>query len=116
VTELPASQYISKSTTHPQLTTLHLALERQRILAKRQLLPNGNGSNGAGQEQRAKGPRVLVIGPPSSGKTTVVKNLVNMALSSGMGWQVGVVGLDPGCVSIGFYSPDEFTGAESPIL
>ena len=41
----------------------------------------------------------MVIGPPSSGKTTVVKNLVNMALGSGMGWSVGVVGLDPASAS-----------------
>jgi polyribonucleotide 5'-hydroxyl-kinase len=41
----------------------------------------------------------MVLGPPSSGKTTVVKNLVNMALSSGMEWSVGVAGLDPASVS-----------------
>ena len=40
-----------------------------------------------------RGPRVMVLGPPSSGKTTVVKNLVNMALGTGMGWSVGVAGL-----------------------
>lgn len=41
----------------------------------------------------------MVLGPPSSGKTTVVKNLVNMALSSGLGWTPGVIGLDPSSVS-----------------
>jgi polyribonucleotide 5'-hydroxyl-kinase len=41
----------------------------------------------------------MVLGQPSSGKTTVVKNLVNMALSSGMGWNVGVASLDPSSVS-----------------
>lgn len=41
----------------------------------------------------------MVLGPPSSGKTAVVKNLVNMALGSGMGWNMGVVGLDPASVS-----------------
>ncbi len=41
----------------------------------------------------------MVLGPPSSGKSTVVKNLVNMALGSGVGWYVGVVGLDPASVS-----------------
>ncbi|WWC63199.1 uncharacterized protein I303_105799 [Kwoniella dejecticola CBS 10117] len=90
VTSLPASQYVSTSTTHPQILNVHLALERTRILAKRYLL--GNTPNG---ENIQRGPRVMVVGPPSSGKTTVVKNLVNLALSSGMGWTVGVGGLDP---------------------
>lgn len=49
--------------------------------------------------QGPKGPRVMVVGPPSSGKTTVAKNLVNMALGSGMGWTVSVGGLDPSSVS-----------------
>ncbi|WVW85727.1 hypothetical protein I302_107765 [Kwoniella bestiolae CBS 10118] len=91
VTSLLASQYTSTSTIHPQLLNVHLALERTRILAKRYLY--GTGSNGADRVER--GPRVMIMGPPSSGKTTVVKNLVNLALSSGMGWTVGVGGLDP---------------------
>ena len=41
----------------------------------------------------------MVLGPPSSGKTSVVKNLVNMALGSGIGWTPAIVGLDPASVS-----------------
>ncbi|ORY35433.1 hypothetical protein BCR39DRAFT_509714 [Naematelia encephala] len=97
VSALPISQYTSTSTTQPQLVALHLALERQRILAKRHI--SGGPSNGQGYSNGTqpitRGPRVMVLGPPSSGKTTVVKNLINMALSSGMGWSVGVAGLDP---------------------
>jgi polyribonucleotide 5'-hydroxyl-kinase len=37
----------------------------------------------------------MVLGPACSGKSTVVKSLVNMALGTGMGWSPGVVGLDP---------------------
>lgn len=94
VSTLPASQYSSTSTTLPHLISLHLALERLRILARR-------GGEGAlfTPEGTPKGPRVMVVGPPSSGKTTVVKNLVNMALGSGMGWTVGVAGIDPSSVS-----------------
>jgi len=96
VTSIPASQYTSTSTTQSQLINIHLALERLRILAKRNSSPvDGNGSIHKGSW---RGPRVMVVGPPSSGKTTVVKNLVNMALGSGMGWSVGVVGLDPSSV------------------
>ncbi|WRT68306.1 uncharacterized protein IL334_005282 [Kwoniella shivajii] len=88
VTSLPASQYTSTSTIQPQLLNLHLALERNRILAKRYLFNKGSS-------EVVRGPRVMVVGPPSSGKTTVVKNLVNLALSTGMGWTIGVAGLDP---------------------
>ncbi|ODN92739.1 protein Clp1 [Cryptococcus wingfieldii CBS 7118] len=80
VANMPASQYTSSPTNQPQLINIHLALERERILAKR-----GQGS----------APRVMVIGQANAGKTTVVKNLVNMALGSGLGWTPGVVGLDP---------------------
>ncbi|OCF37831.1 mRNA cleavage and polyadenylation factor Clp1 [Kwoniella heveanensis BCC8398] len=90
VTSLPASQYTSTSTIQPQLLNLHLALERTRILAKRYL--NDGIANEDGVQ---RGSRVMIVGPPSSGKTTVVKNLVNLALSTGMGWTPGVVGLDP---------------------
>ena len=86
VTNLPASHYTSTSTVQPQLLNLHLAMERQRILSKR------------GMEQR--GPRVMIMGPQSSGKTTVMKNLVNLALGTGMGWTPGVIGLDPSSVSL----------------
>ncbi|WVQ81929.1 hypothetical protein IAT38_004056 [Cryptococcus sp. DSM 104549] len=82
VASSPASQYTSTSTVQPQLLNINLALERCRILAKR-------GENGG------KGPRVMVVGQPSSGKSTVVKNLANLALGSGMGWTPGIAGLDP---------------------
>lgn len=41
----------------------------------------------------------MVVGPPCSGKTTVIKNLVNLALGSGLGWTPGMIGLDPSSVS-----------------
>lgn len=103
VSSLPASQYTSTSTTQLHLHSLHLALERLRILARRagnvtvEPGPSG-GPSPAVTNPAARGPRVMVLGPPSSGKTTVVKNLVNMALGSGVGWNVGVAGLDPSSV------------------
>lgn len=41
----------------------------------------------------------MVVGPASSGKTSVVKALTNLALGTGMGWTPGVIGLDPASVS-----------------
>jgi polyribonucleotide 5'-hydroxyl-kinase len=108
VTTLPSSQYISTSTTQPQLIALHLALERVRILAKRHLLPKP-GQDASMNERFTKGPRVMVVGPPCSGKTTVVKGLVNLALSSGMGWSPHVVGLDPASVSISVHDSEMYS-------
>lgn len=42
----------------------------------------------------------MVVGPASSGKTSVVKALTNMALGTGMGWTPSVIGLDPSSVSV----------------
>jgi len=92
VTTLPTSQYSSSSTIQPQLTSIHLALERTRLLARRY------GKGVANQEGVERGPRVMVVGPPSSGKSSVVKALTNMALGTGMGWTPIVVGLDPSSV------------------
>ncbi|KAJ9093607.1 hypothetical protein QFC19_008274 [Naganishia cerealis] len=41
------------------------------------------------------GPRLMVLGPANAGKSTMIKNLVNLALGSGMGWAPAVVSLDP---------------------
>ena len=40
----------------------------------------------------------MVVGPASSGKTSTVKALTNMALGTGMGWTPVAVGLDPASV------------------
>jgi polyribonucleotide 5'-hydroxyl-kinase len=93
VTSLPTSQYSSSSTTQPQLTSIHLALERTRLLARR------FGKGVSNEEGVERGPRIMVVGPPSSGKSSVVKALTNMALGTGMGWTPTIVGLDPSSVS-----------------
>jgi polyribonucleotide 5'-hydroxyl-kinase len=46
----------------------------------------------------------MVVGPSSSGKTSTVKALTNMALGTGMGWTPCIVGLDPASVSLLFPS------------
>ncbi|ORX38582.1 hypothetical protein BD324DRAFT_621467 [Kockovaella imperatae] len=92
----PASNYSSSSTSQSSLVALHLALERIRILARRQL-SNGHASSShqSPNDGPSRGPAIMILGPPSSGKTTVVKNLVNMALGTGMSWTPGVISLDP---------------------
>lgn len=113
MSSLPSSQYTSTSTTQPNLHSLHLALERERILARRAMPPQvGPSQPPSVPTDAARGPRVMVLGPPASGKTTVVKNLVNMALGTGMGWNVGVAGLDPSSVSN--YATSRLTSAGQP--
>lgn len=94
--EPTAGAYVSSASTWPGVRNVHLALEAERIRARRRRA--GSTKNGAGGGA-AGGPRVLVLGSPSSGKSTTVKTLLNLALGGGMGWGLGVVGLDPGEVS-----------------
>jgi polyribonucleotide 5'-hydroxyl-kinase len=94
----PSTSYTSLSSTFPFILSVHLALERQRILAKRELKQN-NVNPQFREGMGGRGPRVMVLGPANSGKSTLVKGLVNLAVGSGMGWAPAVVGLDPGNVS-----------------
>ncbi|KAJ9103683.1 hypothetical protein QFC20_004686 [Naganishia adeliensis] len=102
VSSAPSACYESTSSTLPFLTNLHLALERRRILARRAIRtrrargksPHLNGG-GEGEGEDEAGPRLMVLGPGNAGKSTMVKNLVNLALGSGMGWAPAVVSLDP---------------------
>lgn len=103
VSSAPSTAYTSLSSTFPFILSVHLALERRRILAKR----NINARTAYGQDDQdekvlsdqERGPRVMVLGPANSGKSTMVKGLLNLAVGSGMGWSPGVIGLDPGTVS-----------------
>lgn len=111
VSSAPSTCYDSTSSTIPFLTNLHLALERRRILARRAIRarrahPTTHDTNGTtttttreADTDAEAGPRLMVLGPANAGKSTMVKNLVNLALGSGMGWAPAVVSLDPSNVS-----------------
>lgn len=66
---------------------LHMSLDGMRAHARQSL------ESAPGRDPGAMGPRVLVAGPPSSGKTTLVKTL--MAWATRMGAQPMVVNTDP---------------------
>lgn len=86
----PSIVYKSQNTLMPAYLKIHEVLEERRSWAKI------SGS---------KYPRVLVVGPPDSGKTTVIRILSNLA--SKQNWHPTVVDLDvglglinmPGCIS-----------------
>ena len=79
---------------------VHLALEKMRVRA----LSTHRGSPLPGPEQDVdpEPPRVLVLGPENSGKTTVCKILTNYAVRAGQGWSPMYVNTDPSevCVSV----------------
>jgi polyribonucleotide 5'-hydroxyl-kinase len=120
VSAAPSTCYESTSSTFAFLTSLHLALERRRILARRAIRTrkskagqtNGHEHEGETYDSEA-GPRVMVLGPANAGKSTMIKNLVNLALGSGMGWAPVVVSLDPSNVS---YFPLHACGPADRVL
>jgi hypothetical protein len=77
---------------------VHLALEKMRVRA----LSSHRGSLSPGPEQEAdpEPPRVLVLGPENSGKTTVCKILTNYAVRAGQGWTPMYVNTDPSEVCV----------------
>ncbi|EWC47902.1 hypothetical protein DRE_02784 [Drechslerella stenobrocha 248] len=80
----PLSEYTSDETPMSTYLNLHVALEKLRVAAS-DCPPTADG---------AKGPRLLLIGPPDAGKTTLCKILTGYAIRQGR--KPMVVSLDCG--------------------
>ncbi|KAI0283090.1 hypothetical protein BGY98DRAFT_1094033 [Russula aff. rugulosa BPL654] len=94
VTGTPSTDYVSDETPMHAYANVHLALEKMRVRA----LSSHRGSPlppGPEQEVDPEPPRVLVLGPENSGKTTVCKILTNYAVRAGQGWMPMYVNTDP---------------------
>ena len=76
---------------------LHIAFEQMRVRALR--VVHGSPPRGDDPSAITDPPRVLVLGPENSGKTTVCKILTNYAVRVGQGWSPLLVNLDPSEVS-----------------
>lgn len=74
---------------------LHLAFEQMRVRALSALHGSPPSEHDANPGASSEPPRVLVLGPENSGKTTVCKILTNYAVRSGQGWTPVLVNLDP---------------------
>lgn len=75
---------------------VHVALEQMRVRA----LAVSHGSPDSGIDvDAADPPRVLVLGPENSGKTTLCKVLANYAVRSGQDWSPTLANVDPGEVN-----------------
>jgi len=92
VTGHPSTEYISDETPMAAYANVHIALEQMRVRALRAI----HGSPAPEDEHNAKTepPRVLVLGPENSGKTTVCKILTNYAVRSGQDWSPMLINVD----------------------
>ncbi|KAL0946785.1 hypothetical protein HGRIS_012958 [Hohenbuehelia grisea] len=98
VTGRPSTEYVSDETPMSAYANLHIALEQMRVRALSAL----NGSSDEDDEnrdenpssRRAEPPRVLIVGPEHSGKTTIAKILTNYAVRAGQGWSPLLVNMD----------------------
>lgn len=90
----PSTEYVSEETPMMTYANLHLAFEQMRIRARR--AQQGSSPPPGSVETSNDPPRVLVIGPENSGKTTVCKIIANYAVRAGQRWSPILVNLDPG--------------------
>ncbi|KAF8463804.1 Pre-mRNA cleavage complex II protein Clp1-domain-containing protein [Gautieria morchelliformis] len=90
----PSTEYVSEETPMVTYANLHLAFEQMRVRARR--TQRGSPTSSGTVEGENHPPRVLVIGPENSGKTTCCKIIANYAVRAGQGWSPILVNLDPG--------------------
>ncbi|KAF3912257.1 hypothetical protein AA313_de0201722 [Arthrobotrys entomopaga] len=84
----PSVEYIAEETPMSTYLNLHIALEKLRVAAS-DCPPTADG---------AQGPRILLIGPPDVGKTTLCKILTGYAIRQGR--KPMVINLDGGSEGI----------------
>ncbi|KAJ3550683.1 hypothetical protein NM688_g5018 [Phlebia brevispora] len=81
----PSTEYVAEETPMAAYANLHLAFEAMRVRAIQHsdaAVKPPTESDGENTEP----PRVLILGPENSGKTTLSKILINYATRSGQGW------------------------------
>ncbi|KAH8106888.1 Pre-mRNA cleavage complex II protein Clp1-domain-containing protein [Cristinia sonorae] len=98
----PSTEYISEETPMSAYANLHVAFEgmRVRALLDAQVTAHPEKATREDLEENRDGPhdapRVLILGPENSGKTTITKILVNYATRAGQDWCPMLVNVDPG--------------------
>lgn len=112
VTGHPSTEYVSEETPMAAYANLHIAFEQMRVRALRTL--HGSPASDDDHDANVEPPRVLVLGPENSGKTTVCKILVNYAVRAGQGWSPLLVNVDPSEVCLWF--PSESLRGRFPYL
>jgi hypothetical protein len=79
-------------------SNLHVAFEQMRVRALRAI--HGSPDSQDDSSASTDPPRVLVLGPENSGKTTVCKILTNYAVRAGQDWSPLLINLDPSEVCV----------------
>jgi len=93
VTGRPSTEYVSEETPMAAYANLHIAFEQMRVRALRTV--HGSPVRDDDPAASVEPPRVLVLGPENSGKTTVCKILANYAVRAGQGWSPLLTNVDP---------------------
>ncbi|KAF8350494.1 Pre-mRNA cleavage complex II protein Clp1-domain-containing protein [Amanita rubescens] len=89
----PSTEYVSEETPMSAYANLHIALEQMRVRSLRKV--HGSPPQDDEPDTAVEPPRVLILGPENSGKTTVCKILTNYAVRAGQGWTPVYVNVDP---------------------
>ncbi|KAK2466722.1 hypothetical protein APHAL10511_000980 [Amanita phalloides] len=90
----PSTEYVSEETPMTAYANMHIALEQMRVCCLRKV--HGSPPQTDEPDIPVEPPRVLVLGPENSGKTTVCKILTNYAVRAGQGWTPVYINSDPG--------------------
>jgi hypothetical protein len=98
VTGHPSTEYVSEETPMAAYANLHIAFEQMRVRALRAV--HGSPDSEDDSSANTDPPRVLVLGPENSGKTTVCKILTNYAVRAGQDWSPLLVNVDPSDVRV----------------
>lgn len=93
VTGRPSTEYVSDETPMSTYANLHLAFEQMRVRALRDL--HGSPPSDDDQHANTEPPRVLILGPENSGKTSISKILSNYTVRVAQNWSPLLVNLDP---------------------
>jgi hypothetical protein len=102
ITGRPSTEYVSEETPMTPYANLHLAFEQMRVRALAAL--HGSPTSDDVQNANAEPPRILILGPENSGKTTICKILSNYAVRVGQNWSPLLVNVDPSQVRLALFS------------
>ncbi|OBZ65730.1 mRNA cleavage and polyadenylation factor CLP1 [Grifola frondosa] len=92
----PSTEYLSEETPMFAYANVHIALEQMRVRALRVIHGSPPSSDDEGDaDANSEPPRVLVLGPENSGKTTLCKLLTNYSVRAGQDWSPVFVNVDP---------------------
>lgn len=109
----PSTEYVSEETPMNAYANLHLAFEGMRVRALHHTKVMAHPDKAtpedlADNREPSDAPRILILGPENSGKTTIAKLLLNYATRAGQDWSPMIVNIDPSEVRVISFCPSEY--------